>query len=46
LFTLELSTPFESGECVLYPYEIAFLDMVSLLRKEQNYFIPYAFWHQ
>ena len=43
LFTLELSTPLESGECVLSPYEIAFLDMVSLLRKEQNYFIPYAF---
>jgi len=45
LFTLELSTPLESGECFLSPYEIAFLDMVSLLRKEQNYFVPYAFWH-
>jgi len=43
LFTLELSAPLESGECVLSAYEIPFLDMVSLQRKEQNYFVLCAF---
>jgi len=43
LFTLELSTPLESGERVLSAYEIAFLDMVSLQQKEQNYFVLCAF---
>jgi len=43
LFTLELSTPLESEECVLSAYKITFLDMVSLQRKEQNYFVLCAF---
>jgi len=43
LFTLELSTPLESGEYVLSAYEITFPDMVSLQRKVQNYFVLYAF---
>jgi len=43
LFTLKLSTPLKSGDCVLSAYEITFLDMVTLQRKEQNYFVLYAF---
>ena len=45
-FTLELSTPLESGEHVLFAYEIALIDMVSLQRKEQNYFVLCAFLPQ